>query len=41
MSGGTYTPRTREYLAGVPNACLAKPFGSEELLVAVHRLAGG
>ena len=26
LTGGAFTPRAREFLASVPNPCLAKPF---------------
>jgi len=36
ITGGTYTGRTRDYLARVPNARLEKPFGAAQVLAAIE-----
>ncbi len=41
MTGGTYTARTRDYLARVPNPCLGKPFDLAQVLAAIEQVAGG
>jgi CheY-like chemotaxis protein len=39
MTGGAHTPRTRAFLASVPNRCLAKPFAVEGLSTALAQIA--
>jgi PAS domain S-box-containing protein len=36
VTGGAFTPRAAGFLAGVPNACLEKPFAIERLLDAIE-----
>jgi CheY-like chemotaxis protein len=36
MTGGTFTQRARDFLAGVPNRCLEKPFTIDELEAVVY-----
>ena len=38
ITGGAFTPRTREYLGALDNACFEKPFDSKELQMAVADL---
>jgi CheY-like chemotaxis protein len=40
ITGGTYTARTRDYLARVPNLCLDKPVDVAQVLAAIERVAG-
>ena len=35
MTGGAFTPRGHAFLASVPNTCIEKPFGAEELFAAL------
>ena len=37
ITGGVYTARAREYLDGLPNARLDKPFHIAELIAAIQR----
>jgi signal transduction histidine kinase len=37
ITGGVFTPRVREYLARMPNACLDKPFNRAELKALVAK----
>jgi PAS domain S-box-containing protein len=39
MTGGTYTARARDYLDGIPNARLDKPFRSDRLFAVVESVA--
>jgi CheY-like chemotaxis protein len=39
VSGGAHTPRTRAFLATVPNRCLIKPFAPEGLSSALAQVA--
>jgi PAS domain S-box-containing protein len=41
VSGGAHTPRTRAFLASVPNRCLAKPFAPEGLSSVLAQVAAG
>jgi CheY-like chemotaxis protein len=41
MTGGAHTPRTRAFLASVPNRCLTKPFDPEGLSSALAQIAAG
>ena len=36
VTGGTYTARERDYLARLPNACIAKPFAVPDLVRAIE-----
>lgn len=38
VTGGTYTPAVKEFLASVDNICLTKPFTSEQLRQAINRV---
>jgi len=40
MTGGTFTPRTREFLGKVPNPTLDKPFDLSALHALLRRRAG-
>jgi signal transduction histidine kinase len=40
LSGGAFTPRTRDFLARVPNPRLEKPFEAKNLLAVVERALG-
>jgi PAS domain S-box-containing protein len=41
VTGGAHTPRTRAFLASVPNRCLTKPFAPEGLSSALALIAAG
>ena len=41
VTGGAHTPRTRAFLASVPNQCLTKPFAPEGLSAVLAQVAAG
>jgi CheY-like chemotaxis protein len=40
ITGGVFTPATREFLDSVPNRCLQKPFGLDDVSALVRELSG-
>ena len=38
MTGGAFTPRAREFVATVPNPCVAKPFHPRQVIAALREL---
>ena len=38
MTGGAFTPRAREFVATVPNPCVAKPFHARQVMAALREL---
>jgi CheY-like chemotaxis protein len=41
MTGGAFTPRAREFVARVPNACVAKPFHPRQVIAALRQRGTG
>ena len=39
MTGGAFTPRTRDFLSAIPNRCIEKPFEAQEVLGLLERMA--
>ena len=40
MTGGAFSPESQQFLRGIDNPCLTKPFSAEELAVAMARCRG-
>jgi signal transduction histidine kinase/ActR/RegA family two-component response regulator len=41
MTGGIFTPRARDFVAGVPNPCLSKPFHPRQVVAVLRQAAPG